>query len=75
MPDESALITSKAVRSHFGGISDMTLWRWANNPALDFPKPIIINRRKYWRESDISAWERQAALASGAPGGNRTHTP
>lgn len=39
-----------------GGVSDMTLWRWLNDPDLDFPKPIYIGRRRYWREAEILAW-------------------
>jgi len=39
-----------------GGISDMSLWRWLNDPALNFPKPIYISRRRYWREADVIAW-------------------
>lgn len=38
------------------GISQMTLWRWLRDPALDFPRPIYIRRRRYWREADIQAW-------------------
>lgn len=39
-----------------GGVSDMSLHRWLNNPKLNFPKPIYISRRRYWREADVIAW-------------------
>ena len=39
-----------------GGVSDMSLHRWLNNPELDFPKPIYISRRRYWREADVIEW-------------------
>ncbi|WP_425050754.1 helix-turn-helix transcriptional regulator [Psychromarinibacter sp. S121] len=39
-----------------GGVSDMSLWRWLNDPALSFPKPIYIARRRYWREAEVIAW-------------------
>lgn len=39
------------------GISPMTLWRWDRNPALKFPKPIRINRRKYRDEKDLESFE------------------
>jgi len=52
----SKLITAAVVRDALGGVSDMTLWRWLNDPALNFPKPIYITRRRYWREADVSAW-------------------
>lgn len=49
-------IPSRDVRSICGGISDMTLWRWSQNPEMSFPKPIYIGRRKYWKEAEILAW-------------------
>lgn len=39
-----------------GGVSDMSLHRWLNNPELAFPKPIYISRRRYWREVDVIEW-------------------
>jgi predicted DNA-binding transcriptional regulator AlpA len=61
----SKLLTAAAVRDAFGGVSDMTLWRWLNDPALNFPKPIYIARRRYWREADVSAWlDAQAEVAA-----------
>jgi predicted DNA-binding transcriptional regulator AlpA len=39
------------------GISAMTRWRWQRNRALDFPKPLKINGRCYWRVDELSAWE------------------
>ena len=60
---ESKLIPSATVRDICGGISDMSLWRWLNDPKLGFPKPIVIQRRRYWREADILSWigERRTA--------------
>lgn len=60
----SRRITSAVVRELCGGVSDMTLWRWLNDPELHFPKPIYIARRRYWREADVIAWlEAQATMA------------
>ena len=56
-------ITAFAVRDFCGGISDMTLWRWLHDEDLDFPKPIYIGRRRYWKEGEIVSWlEDRAAL-------------
>ncbi|MAU53986.1 MAG: transcriptional regulator [Roseovarius sp.] len=52
----SRLLTAAAVRDALGGVSDMTLWRWLNDPALSFPRPIYIARRRYWREADVIEW-------------------
>ena len=49
-------IQAASVRELCGEVSDMTLWRWINDPGLAFPKPIYIARRRYWREADVIAW-------------------
>lgn len=55
-PNPNKRIQASEVRELCGGISDMSLWRWLNDPALGFPKPTYIGRRRYWREADIIAW-------------------
>lgn len=54
-PDRTMLM-AEAVRTLCGGISDMTLWRWLNDPDLGFPRPVIINRLRYWRQAEVLAW-------------------
>ena len=64
---ENKLIFSNAVRDLCGGVSDMTLWRWINDPVLAFPKPLYIGKRRYFREAEILAWiEVQAEASLGA---------
>ncbi len=48
------LIRSAAVKQYFGGICDMTLWRWIQ--YREFPRPIKIAGRNYWNPSEIEAW-------------------
>jgi predicted DNA-binding transcriptional regulator AlpA len=60
---ENKLIPAAAVRDTLGGVSDMTLWRWLNDDALNFPQPIRIQKRRYWRESEIAAWLEQREAA------------
>jgi predicted DNA-binding transcriptional regulator AlpA len=44
------------------GVTDMSVWRWLQNPELGFPKPaMIINRRRFWLEDELVAWERARA--------------
>lgn len=50
-------ITPKQIRARFGGISEMTLWRWEHDARLGFPKAVLINRRKYYDLAEIEAWE------------------
>ena len=52
----ATFVTATKVRDRYG-VSDMTLWRWLRDPKLNFPKPITINGRRYWREDSLSAWE------------------
>lgn len=43
------------------GVVDRTLDRWLANESLGFPKPLVINRRRYFRENELVEWERQRA--------------
>ena len=45
------------VRQRYGGISDMTLYRWLRDDKLSFPQPIYIQTRRYWRQDALEAWE------------------
>ncbi|MFG6508275.1 MULTISPECIES: helix-turn-helix transcriptional regulator [unclassified Sulfitobacter] len=47
------LINSQDLREMFGGVSKMTLHRWQKDPKLNFPKPIFVSRRRFWRESEL----------------------
>lgn len=65
MDPKEAHLTSKQLRAHFGGVSDMCLWRWQHDPELKFPEPMRINGRRYWKVADIEAW--QAAQNEATP--------
>jgi len=59
-------INSKQVKDMLGGISDMTLSRYVKDPSyadMKFPKPIYINRRRYWSHEELTQW-----LAPALPG-------
>ena len=49
-------INSAAVRELCGGVSDMSLWRWLQNPDLNFPRPVYIGKRRYFKEAEVIAW-------------------
>lgn len=49
-------ISAGTVQQMCGDISAMTLHRWLNKPELNFPRPIYIGRRRYWREADVIEW-------------------
>jgi hypothetical protein len=46
------------------GISTRTFERWLDNPKLGFPRPMVIQRRRYWDLEAIQVWERRQAAAS-----------
>lgn len=55
--NETLLIAAPLARKELlGGISAMTEWRWSHDPEMDFPRPIVINRRKYFRRADLLSW-------------------
>jgi hypothetical protein len=56
--DNDVYLDARAVRRRYGGRSDMSLYRWLRDPALGFPAPIYIQKYRYWRLSDLLAWER-----------------
>ncbi|BBC73372.1 conserved hypothetical protein [Altererythrobacter sp. B11] len=58
------LIGSAAVRELCGDVSDMSIWRWLHDDALNFPKPIYISRRRYWREAEILEWINSREVAA-----------
>jgi hypothetical protein len=35
----------------------MWLWRLLQDRNSQFPKPLIINNRRYWRLADLRSWE------------------
>ena len=59
------LMTANQVREFFGGISEMTLWRWLHDASLNFPRPILIRKRRLWQQSEILDFAaRQQQLAA-----------
>jgi predicted DNA-binding transcriptional regulator AlpA len=65
--DDAQLLTSKQIRALLGNCSEMHLWRLINVERyqfLNFPRPIVINRRNYFRRREIVCWIEQQAAAS-----------
>jgi len=61
-------ISATKLRARYGGISDMTIWRWLADQSLAFPRPLIINRRRFWRLDELEAWERSQLARSSQRG-------
>lgn len=49
-------LTARQVRERFGVVA-RTIDRWLASTALAFPKPIRINKRRYFIEQEILDWE------------------
>jgi predicted DNA-binding transcriptional regulator AlpA len=58
--DTRRLLPARKVQDRYG-ISDRTLDRWLVNEALKFPRPIYVNRRRYFCERELTMWERSRA--------------
>lgn len=56
------LIPARDVLKRYA-VVDRTLDRWLANPELDFPRPFVVNGRRYFRENALLEWERRQARA------------
>jgi predicted DNA-binding transcriptional regulator AlpA len=50
------LMTAKEVKARCGGVTDMTIWRWLQDPETGFPAPRYVRKRRYWRADELDAW-------------------
>jgi predicted DNA-binding transcriptional regulator AlpA len=55
--DEDVLLTAAQTRARVGGVSAMCIWRWMRDPRVQFPTPVKINGRNYWRRGDLRRWQ------------------
>lgn len=60
-PDSDTLIPDPKVARELG-VSAVTLWRWDENPAVDFPPKYKINNRNYRKRSDLDAFIARARV-------------
>jgi predicted DNA-binding transcriptional regulator AlpA len=66
--DGDGRVTQLEAAKLLGGVSQMCLWRWRNDPAMNFPKPITINHRHYYRRAEILNWRPPAKPKYGRSG-------
>ena len=50
-------VTAPQLRARFGGRSDVWLWRLLNDNRANFPRPVMVRRYRYWKISEVEAWE------------------
>jgi predicted DNA-binding transcriptional regulator AlpA len=61
--NETVWVSATSVRRRYDNISATTLWRWEVDSELGFPKPMQVGSRKYYRLSDLEAWEAARAAS------------
>jgi hypothetical protein len=60
-------LSARQVRARYGDASAMWLWRRLNDGSR-FPQPTVIAGRRFWKLSELIAWERTRS-GSHAPDG------
>jgi hypothetical protein len=61
--DTGPLLPARKVQERYD-IADRTLDRWLESKTLNFPRAVVINKRRYWRIRDLVAWERARVATS-----------
>jgi predicted DNA-binding transcriptional regulator AlpA len=56
-------ISAAQVRLRYN-ISDMTLYRWSTDESLNFPRPMKINKRKFFRIEELNEWDKRISTRS-----------
>jgi predicted DNA-binding transcriptional regulator AlpA len=50
-------LSARDTKRRYGNVSDMWLYRREHDETSNFPKPIRISGRRFWRLSDLVEWE------------------
>jgi hypothetical protein len=57
-PDDERWLNANQVKAAVGCVSSMCIWRWTNDPRVQFPKPdAVLNGRRYWKVGTIRRWQ------------------
>jgi predicted DNA-binding transcriptional regulator AlpA len=64
--DDDTLLNSRQTRERVGGVSNMCIWRWLRDPRVQFPPPVQVNRRNYWRLGDLRRWQASQTVKQAA---------
>jgi hypothetical protein len=59
-PDRGPYLPARKVWQRYG-VTDRTLDRWIEDPKVEFPKPLVINGRRYFSDPELVVWERKRA--------------
>lgn len=62
---DDQFLPARAVWERYG-VTQMTLWRWLQDPEMGFPKPIYIGRFRYFSLNALLDFERAQVAKSAA---------
>jgi predicted DNA-binding transcriptional regulator AlpA len=62
--DSDVFLTANQVRRRYGNVSDMWLYRREHDNS-NFPKPLRVQGRRFWRIVDLRAWEESRSTNDG----------
>jgi hypothetical protein len=57
MSDISKYLPDATVARERYRVHPTTIWRWDRDPSLNFPPPLVINKRKYREVAALDAWD------------------
>lgn len=63
MSEKTSYTPGPAVDKRYG-ISSRTRARWRANPDLNFPKPIVINGREFYKDVELDEFDRSCARSA-----------
>lgn len=61
-PEDETYLPMRRVAARFG-VTRVTIWNWNNDARMAFPQPLYIGRRRYWKLSELLAFEQAKATA------------
>ncbi len=64
--DDDRFLPARAVWERYD-VTSMSIWRWLRDPAMGFPRPVLFGRLRYWKLSELLAWEASRPRASAQP--------
>jgi hypothetical protein len=57
MPQNEVLLPTSDVCRRYN-VCQRTISRWEEDDELNFPIPAVIRKRRYWRQSELDAFDR-----------------
>ncbi|WP_428428220.1 DNA-binding protein [Pararhizobium sp.] len=55
--NQKQYITASAVCARYGGITTMTLHRWLSDDSVEFPRPMQVNRQRFFDVTELDAFD------------------